>query len=58
MAHHLSVVVIHAQGAQRTIARDPERAMAAMAQVEQTGRMALEEMRGLLGLLRSGDQAG
>jgi signal transduction histidine kinase len=57
VAHHLSVVVIQAQGAQRTIGRDRGRAMAAMAQVEQTGRTALEEMRGLLGLLRSGDQA-
>ncbi len=57
VAHHLSVVVILAQGAQRTIGRDPGRAMAAMTQVEQTGRTALEEMRGLLGLLRSGEQA-
>jgi signal transduction histidine kinase len=32
--------------------------MAAMTQVEQTGRTALEEMRGMLGLLRSGEQAG
>ncbi len=57
VAHHLSVVVIQAQGAQRTIERDPQRAKAAMTQVEQTGRTALEEMRGLLGLLRSGEQA-
>jgi signal transduction histidine kinase len=57
VAHHLSVVVIQAQGAQRTIGQDPGRAMAAMTQVEQTGRTALEEMRGLLGLLRSGEQA-
>ena len=46
VAHHLSVVVIQAQGAQRTIGQDPGRAMAAMTQVEQTGRTALEEMRG------------
>ena len=57
VAHHLSVVVIQAQAAQRTIGRDPQRAMAAMTQVEQTGRTALEEMRGLLGLLRTGEQA-
>jgi signal transduction histidine kinase len=56
VAHHLSAVVIQAQGAQRMIGRDPERAMAAMTQVEQTGRTALEEMRGLLGLLRTGEQ--
>ena len=57
VAHHLSVVVIQAQGAQRIIGRDPDRAVAAMSQVEQTGRTALEEMRSLLGLLRSGEQA-
>jgi signal transduction histidine kinase len=55
VAHHLSVVVIQAQGAQRIIGRDPDRAVAAMSQVEQTGRTALEEMRSLLGLLRSGE---
>jgi signal transduction histidine kinase len=55
VAHHLSVVVIQAQGAQRIIGRDPDRAVAAMRQVEQTGRTALEEMRSLLGLLRSGE---
>jgi signal transduction histidine kinase len=55
VAHHVSVVVIQAQGAQRIIGRDPDRAMAAMSQVEQTGRTALEEMRSLLGLLRSGE---
>ena len=57
VAHHLSVVVIQAQGAQRTIGSSPTRAMAAMTQVEQTGRTALEEMRGLLGLLRSGEMS-
>jgi signal transduction histidine kinase len=55
VAHHLSVVVIQAQGAQRIIGRDSDRALAAMSQVEQTGRTALEEMRSLLGLLRSGE---
>jgi signal transduction histidine kinase len=55
VAHHLSVVVIQAQGAQRIIGRDPDRALAAMSEVEQTGRTALDEMRSLLGLLRSGE---
>jgi signal transduction histidine kinase len=57
VAHHLSVVVIQAQGAQRTVERDQARAATAMADVERTGRMALEEMRRLLGLLRSGEPA-
>jgi signal transduction histidine kinase len=57
VAHHLSVVVIQSQGAQRTIGRDPARAQAAMVDVERTGRTALDEMRRLLGLLRSGEAA-
>jgi len=54
VAHHLSIVVIQAQAAQRV----PEegRARQAMAEVERTGRTALEEMRRLLGLLRPGEQ--
>ena len=57
VAHHLSVVVIQAQGAQRMADKDPARATAAMADVERTGRTALEEMRRLLGLLRTGEPA-
>jgi len=55
VAHHISVVVIQAQGAQRISERDPGRARAAMAEAERTGRAALDEMRRLLGLLRSGE---
>ncbi len=58
VAHHLSVVVIQAQGAQRTLSRDPDRARTAMADVERTARTALDEMRRLLGLLRSGEPTG
>ena len=58
VAHHLSVIVIQAQGAQRVTGRDPARAQQAMADVERTGRTALDEMRRLLGLLRAGDAAG
>jgi signal transduction histidine kinase len=57
VAHHLSVVVIQAQGAQRVAGKDMERAKSAMADVERTGRTALEEMRRLLGLLRTGEPA-
>jgi signal transduction histidine kinase len=55
VAHHLSVVVIQAQGAQRMADVDAGRARTAMADVERTGRTALEEMRRLLGLLRTGE---
>jgi signal transduction histidine kinase len=57
VAHHLSVVVIQSQGAQRMVDRHPARAQAAMVDIERTGRTALDEMRRLLGLLRSGDAA-
>jgi signal transduction histidine kinase len=57
VAHHISVVVIQAQGAQRVADSDPARAKTAMADVERTARTALEEMRRLLGLLRSGEAA-
>jgi signal transduction histidine kinase len=57
VAHHISVVVIQAQGAQRIADRDPARARTAMADVERTSRTALEEMRRLLGLLRTGEPA-
>ncbi len=55
VAHHVSVIVIQAQGAQRMADRDPGRSRQAMADVERTARTALEEMRRLLGLLRASD---
>jgi signal transduction histidine kinase len=57
VAHHISVVVIQAQGAQRVVDADPARAKNAMADVERVSRTALEEMRRLLGLLRTGEPA-
>ena len=57
VAHHLSVVVIQAQAARRMAEVDATRARTAMADVERTGRTALEEMRHLLGLLRTGEAA-
>jgi signal transduction histidine kinase len=57
VAHHVSVIVIQAQGAQRVAAREPGRAVRAMADVEHTARTALEEMRRMLGLLRPSDEA-
>ncbi len=56
VAHHVSVIVIQAQGAQRVAEREPDRARQAMADVERTARTALEEMRRMLGLLRSPDE--
>jgi signal transduction histidine kinase len=58
VAHHVSVIVIQAQGAQRMVDLDPGRSRRAMADVERTARTALEEMRRLLGLLRPSDDDG
>src|SRR3954447_23209705 len=52
VAHSISVMVVQAEGARRMMDRDPKRAMAALDQIEGTGRAALIEMRRLLGVLR------
>ena len=48
VAHSVSVMVVQAGGARRILEQDPERAVAAAAQIELTGRGALAEMRRLL----------
>ena len=55
VAHSVSVMVVQAGGARRILERDPERAVAAAAQIERTGREALAEMRRLLGVLHRED---
>ena len=55
IAHNLSVVVIQAGAAQRVLDEQPEVAREALRQVEATGRVAMTEMRRLLGVLRRGD---
>ena len=55
IAHNLSVVVIQAGAAQRVLDAQPEAAREALRQVELSGRVAMTEMRRLLGVLRKGD---
>jgi signal transduction histidine kinase len=55
VAHNVSVVVVQAAAAERLVETDPERARQAMRDVAATGRLALTEMRRLLGVLRDGD---
>ena len=52
VAHSVGAMVAQAQGAQRVLDRDPERARKAIETIEQTGRTALDEMRRSLGVLR------
>jgi signal transduction histidine kinase len=56
VAHAVSVVVIQAQGAQRELEGDQQPVREALSTIESTGRQALVEMRGLLGVLRRGDE--
>jgi signal transduction histidine kinase len=55
IAHHVSVMVVQADGAGYALDGNPERARRALAAISATGRQTLTEMRRLLGLLRSGD---
>lgn len=51
VAHNLSVMVTLSEAATVAMADDPTRARKVMSQVSATGRQALTEMRGLLGVL-------
>jgi signal transduction histidine kinase len=53
VAHGLSVMVTLSEAAALKQAREPDRAAGAMRQVSSTGRQALEDMRRLLGVLRT-----
>lgn len=59
VAHSLAVVVSHAEAGRLVVVREPDRAAAILDTIAGTGREALTEMRGLLGVLRgsSGDAA-
>jgi signal transduction histidine kinase len=55
VAHHVSVMTVQAAAARRTLHRDPDRSAEAMRAVEDTGRSALDEMRRIVGALRTAD---
>lgn len=58
VAHNVSVMVVQADGATYAMDDDPEAARMALEAIAQTGRTALVEMRRMLGVLRSADDAG
>ncbi|TDC45146.1 sensor histidine kinase [Actinomadura sp. KC345] len=58
VAHNVSVIVVQADGASYAIETDVGRARQALDTISSTGRLALAEMRRLLGVLRENDDAG
>ena len=56
IAHNVSVMVVQADGASYALDRSPERARRALSAISSTGRQALDEMRQMLGVLRSADE--
>jgi signal transduction histidine kinase len=52
VAHRVSLMTVQAGAAKAVAAEDPEGALRAMAAVEEAGRLALDELRHLLGVLR------
>ena len=56
VAHSISVMVLQARGGRRVLQSDPADAYDAFAVIESTGQQALDEMRRLVGMLRSSDE--
>ena len=57
VAHHIAVIGVHAGAARRVLEKKPEQTAGALQTIEEASRQAVEEMRSLLGVLRSSDEA-
>ena len=57
VAHSMSVMVVQAGAARRVLDSNPGQAADALEAIEATGRESLDEMRRILGVLRSDDEA-
>jgi signal transduction histidine kinase len=55
VAHGMSVMTVQSSAAQAIVHSDPDAAAESLAQIETVGRESLNEMRRMLGVLRSGD---
>ncbi|WP_307832614.1 sensor histidine kinase [Planomonospora sp. ID91781] len=53
VAHHVSVMTVQAAAARRVLANNPDGAREALSAIEHTGRAAMAEMRGIVGVLRT-----
>ena len=58
VAHSVSVMTVQAGAARMLLHHDPQRAVAPLLAVEETGRQALAELRRLLGILRPDAEEG
>jgi signal transduction histidine kinase len=58
VAHSLSVIVVQAEGGRALAGKRPEKAPEVLSTIAETSREALEEMRQMVGLLRSGGSLG
>ncbi|MGW7332389.1 sensor histidine kinase [Streptomyces sp. NPDC054840] len=56
VAHHITTMQLMAGGARANLAHDPEVSREALVTLEDSGRMALREMRQLLDVLRAGEE--
>ncbi|MFI6820575.1 sensor histidine kinase [Micromonospora sp. NPDC050187] len=57
IAHHVTGIVVQAQGARYVAERDPQRAVAALEQIERAGTETMTAMRRMVGVLRGQDAA-
>ncbi|MBF8193027.1 sensor histidine kinase [Nonomuraea sp. K274] len=57
VAHHVSVMTVQAAAARKVLAADPDLAREALSAIEHTGRMAMTEMRNIVGVLRTDARA-
>lgn len=53
VAHAMSVIVVQAEGARRLVGKDDNSVRDALAAIEKTGRTNLNDIRGIVGLLRT-----
>jgi signal transduction histidine kinase len=56
VAHSVGLMTVQAGAANLVFAKDPDAALSLLSSIEQTGRLALGELRRLLGVLRTEDE--
>ncbi|CAL9640815.1 hypothetical protein SUDANB145_06329 [Streptomyces sp. enrichment culture] len=56
VAHHVTGIVVQAQGARYVAGLDPDRTVDALGQIEQAGTRTLTAMRRMVGVLRHGNE--